>query len=179
VSSGFRTHFFFCFFDLMMTDTNSIKQFVTDAAAKLAEGGPLEIVNVEIAGTKRDQIVRVYLDKPGGVTVEDCAAFSHAIDPILEEADIFPGAFVLEVSSPGIERELYSVADFERFTGELARVKLTDELNGQTVLTGYILGVAGDVVRLEDKTSGEVEFDFTNVKKANLKIDLNKEFGRK
>jgi ribosome maturation factor RimP len=58
-------------------------------------------------------------------------------------------------------------------------VKLTDELNGQTVLTGYILGVAGDVVRLEDKTSGEVEFDFTNVKKANLKIDLNKEFGRK
>jgi ribosome maturation factor RimP len=148
-------------------------------AGKVATGAGVELVQVETAGTKRDMVVRVFIDKEGGVTLADCTTVSRGIEDVLDAEDIIPSRYVLEVSSPGIERGLYSLADFVRFTGQLAKVKTAIEIEGQKNFVGRIVSVDGERITLEDRTRGEVAFDYADVAKANLKIDLSKEFGHK
>src|SRR3954447_3447787 len=100
-------------------------------AQKVADDRQVELVHVEIAGTKRDSVLRIYIDKPEGVTLDDCSLFSRDVEAVLDLEDVIPTRYVLEVSSPGIERELYSIADFKRFEGELAKVKTKAEIDGQ------------------------------------------------
>ncbi|MFZ1700556.1 MAG: ribosome maturation factor RimP [Pyrinomonadaceae bacterium] len=137
----------------------------------------IELVNVEIAGTKRDMVLRIYIDKEGGVTLEDCGSISRKVEEVLDAEDIIPSKYVLEVSSPGIERQLYSVADFVKFTGQLAKVKLKTEIEGQKTFVGTITSVNDNEIKIEDRTAGSISFDYEEVDKANLKIDLSKEFG--
>ena len=121
-------------------------------------------------------VVRIYIDKPDGVTIEDCSIFSHGVEDILELEDFIPSRYVLEVSSPGIERELYSLADFVKFTGQLAKVKTNAEIDGQKTFVGPIIEASEDKIEIDDRTKGPVSFTFADVAKANLKIDLAKEF---
>ncbi len=151
---------------------------IENIAAAVAESLELELVNIDIAGTKRDVVVRIYIDKPEGVTIDDCSRFSRATEEILDTEDFIPSKYVLEVSSPGIERELYSLADFVKFTGSLAKVKTNIEIGGQKTFVGNIVEVDDEQIVIEDKTQGKVAFHYSDVVKANLKIDLAKEFGR-
>jgi len=157
------------------------RELITEQVRAIAEkavGDSIELVHVEISGTNRDSVVRVYIDKAGGVTLEDCSGVSHRIEAVLDEQDLIPTRYVLEVSSPGIERELYSLRDFEKFTGQLAKVKLNEEINGQKVFVGPIVSVDGSEITISDRSGCDVKFDHSQVTKANLKIDLAKEFGR-
>lgn len=160
-------------------DKQTVETRVRSIAEKAAVDRKFELVHVEIAGTKRDVVVRVYIDKPEGVTLDDCSQISRDIEAVLDVEDIIPSRYVLEVSSPGIERQLYSLADFKRFTGKLAKVKTKIEIDGQRTFVGTITSVKDDRISLKDKTRGAVEFDYVNVDKANLKIDLSKEFGHR
>src|SRR5437868_2479571 len=126
VQSGFRTHFFFC---LGAMDKDLITERIQQIAAQAAKTLGVELVHVEVAGTKRDAVLRIYVDKEGGVTIDDCSAVSRGIEEILDAEDFIPSRYVLEVSSPGIERELYSLSDFVKFTGCLAKVKLKTEID--------------------------------------------------
>ena len=174
---GFAPTFYFAW-DTM--DKRLITERIEQIARETARESGIEIVHVDITGTKRDLVLRVYIDKPEGVTIDDCAGVSQQIEAVLDVEDIIPSRYVLEVSSPGIERELYSLADFVRFTGQLAKVKTKAEIDGQKTFAGYIVGVEGDTITIEDRTRGMVSFDYSEVEKANLKIDLSKEFrGRK
>lgn len=148
-------------------------------AVKVAAVQGVEMVHAEIVGSKRDSVFRVFIDKPGGVGIDDCSAFSHTLEEILDTKDLIPGSYVLEVSSPGIERELYSIEDFVRFQGELARIKTDVEINGQKNFIGKIVKVEGTTVEIEDRTQGNISFDYSVVKKANLKMDLGKELNRR
>jgi ribosome maturation factor RimP len=156
----------------------SARERVEKIAKAAAEDGGVELVHVEFAGTKRDQVLRVYIDKEGGVTIDDCTQVSQRIEAVLDVEDIIPSKYVLEVSSPGIERQLYSLADFVKFIGSLTKVKTKAEINGQKTFVGPITGVEGDEITIEDRTSGAITFPYSQVDKANLKIDLAKEFGR-
>jgi ribosome maturation factor RimP len=147
-------------------------------AQKVADDRQVELVHVEIAGTKRDSVVRIYIDKPEGVTLDDCSLFSRDVEGVLDLDDIIPSRYVLEVSSPGIERELYSLEDFRRFEGRLAKVKTKSELEGQKTFVGPITAIDGETITVEDRSLGPVSFSYADVAKANLKIDLSKEFGR-
>ncbi len=160
-------------------DTQPIIERLRTIATSAVEASGIELVHVEMAGTKRDQVVRVYIDKEGGVTLDDCSRVSQKIEAVLDAEDLIPARYVLEVSSPGIERQLYSLADFERFTGKLAKVKTREAINGQKTFAGYIKSVDGSRIVFDDRTSGTIEFDHADIEKANLKIDLSKEFGRK
>lgn len=142
---------------------------------KVASAQGVELVHAEILGAKRDSVVRMYIDKEGGVTLDDCARFSAAVEVELDEQDLIPWAYVLEVSSPGIERGLYSLDDFVRFTGEIARVRTKMDHNGQRNFAGRIASVEGDVVVIEDRSSGEMRLPYPDIVKANLKMDLGKE----
>jgi ribosome maturation factor RimP len=156
----------------------SARERVEKIAKAAAQDRGVELVHVEFAGTKRDQVLRVYIDKEGGVTIDDCTQVSQTIEAVLDVEDIIPSKYVLEVSSPGIERQLYSLADFVKFAGKLAKVKTKTEIDGQKTFVGPITTVDGDEITIDDRTRGAVTFPYVAVDKANLKIDLVKEFSR-
>ena len=74
--------------------------------------------------------VRIYIDKPEGVTLEDCSTVSRAIEAVIDADDFIPAPYVLEVSSPGLERPLFSIQDFEKFAGKKAKVKTSEAIDG-------------------------------------------------
>ena len=143
---------------------------------RVAEEHGLELVHVEFAGGPRSPAVRIFIDKPGGVTHSDCSQVSTHVGTVLDVEDFIPGAYTLEVSSPGLERGLYAVGDYERFAGKMAKMKTRGAIGGQRNFRGRILGVEGGDVLFDDKTSGRVRVPFSEVAKANLEIDVEEEF---
>lgn len=146
---------------------------------KAAADCGVEFVHLEIAGTKRNQIVRVFADKEGGITIEDCSNVSKAVEAAMDADDFMPAAYVLEVSSPGLDRELYSLADFEKFAGKLAKIKMKPDFEGTKGLNGRILKVEAGEITFDDRTTGELTFPYESVAKANLKIDIEQELNRR
>jgi ribosome maturation factor RimP len=138
----------------------------------------LELVHAEVAGPEGKPILRLFIDKPEGVTHEDCAAVSLHLGTLLDVEDFIHSPYTLEVSSPGLERGLYKRADYERFAGSAARVRANRAINGQRNFRGRIVGLEGDDVVFEDKTSGRVLIPLAAVAKANLEIDVEAEFRR-
>ena len=156
-----------------------ITERVEKIAANVAEDAGLELVHVELVGAQGKPIIRIFIDKPGGVTLEDCSTASRRVEKILDEEDFIPSAYTLEVSSPGLERGLYSLNDFQRFAGEMAKVKTDEAINGQKNFRGKITGVEGQNIIFEDRTNGKISIPYGTVKKANLEIDFEEELKRK
>lgn len=156
----------------------SIEQKIREVAEQVAEKNGLELVHAEIVGAVKDKKVRIFIDKPDGVTHEDCVAVSRGVDEVLEEDDIIPTAYVLEVSSPGLERGLYKLADFEKFAGNLAGLKTYQAINGQKNYRGRIIGIENEDVLFDDLTNGEVKIPHSAIAKANLEIDVEEELKR-
>jgi ribosome maturation factor RimP len=168
----------FCFGGKTM-EKHSVTERIESIASEISKKMSVEFVHADVVGSKRNPTVRVFIDKPGGVTIDDCAKVSHEMEQVLDADDFIPSAYVLEVSSPGIERQLYKLGDFVRFTGHLARIKTTDEFDGQKNFTGTIESVDGETVVLNDATKGTVRIPYASIAKANLKIDLGKELNRR
>jgi ribosome maturation factor RimP len=156
----------------------SIEERVRGIAERVATENGLELVHAEVAGPEGKPILRIFIDKPEGVTHEDCSAVSLHLGTILDVEDFIHSAYTLEVSSPGLERGLYKRADYERFAGRMAKLKSRVAINGQRNFRGRISGVAGDEVIFEDKTSGQVRVPLAAIVKANLEIDVEEEFRR-
>ena len=108
-----------------------------------------ELVDVELAGGRQHHTLRVYIEGPRGVTVDDCAQVSRQISAILDVEDPFPGSYTLEVSSPGLDRPLVTPADFRRFQGATIKVRLYDALDGRRNFTGRLLSATADDVLVE------------------------------
>ncbi len=162
--------------------TDLMKQLVDERikeiSAQVAEENNVELVHTQIVGASKSLTVRVFIDKEGGVTHDDCSSVSRKLDEILDAEDFIPGTYLLEVSSPGLERDLYSLKDFEKFAGKLAKVKTDQPVDGQKNFRGRIGGVEDDEIVFEDKTKGTVRFPYSAVVKANLEIDLEEELKR-
>lgn len=161
-----------------MLDSSTVDR-VREMARKVADAKSFELVHVEIAGTKRDAVVRIFIDKPDGITLDDCSSLSADVGDLMEAEDLIPGRYVLEVSSPGIERELYTISDMKRFAGRLIKVKMRNAYNGQKTFVGMLDSVKGEEFTMNDRTIGEITLPFRDVQKANLKIDLQEEFKRR
>jgi ribosome maturation factor RimP len=159
-------------------DSRSVAERVRDIAGDVAVDHGLELVHAELAGPEGHPIVRVFIDKPGGVTHEDCSAVSLHLGTVLDVEDFIHSAYTLEVSSPGIERGLYKRADYERFAGSKAKIKVREPVNGQRNFRGLIVGVEDSDVIFDDRTSGRVRFPVDGVAKANLELDVDSEFRR-
>src|SRR6266850_6895471 len=158
--------------------SRSIQERVREIAEQVAFDHGLELVHAEIAGPEGKPIVRVFIDKVGGVTHEDCAEVSLHLGTILDVEDFIHSGYTLEVSSPGLERGLYKKADYERFAGHAAKLKSRIAINGQRNFRGRIIGVDGANVAFEDQTSGRVSLPVEEIIKANLEIDVEEEFRR-
>ena len=159
-----------------MGEESSVEGRVREIASRAATERGLELVHAEVAGGARAPIVRVFIDKPGGVTHEDCSEVSRHMGTVLDVEDFISDAYTLEVSSPGLERGLYSLADYERFAGRLARAKTRGAIGGQRNFRGRIAGIEGEEILFDDRTSGPARIPFGEIAKANLEIDVEEEF---
>ena len=154
---------------------SSIEERVQAIAEKVAIDQGLELVHAEVAGPENKPIVRIFIDKPAGVTHQDCSEVSLHLGTILDVEDFIHSSYTLEVSSPGLERGLYKRADFERFTGSNAKMKTRQPIDGQRNFRGRLLGLDGDDVLFEDRTNGQVRVPLDLITKANLEVDVNEE----
>jgi ribosome maturation factor RimP len=110
----------------------------------------VELVVLEEAGNRRNKILRLYIDRPGGVNHDLCAKVSAAVGKALDEADAFEGAYTLEVSSPGIDRPLRKRSHFEAHVGKKVYVKTREPVEGSKIWQGILLEVADGVVVVEE-----------------------------
>jgi ribosome maturation factor RimP len=160
----------------MAVDLDHVRAIVERVAGSLG----VEVVEVELRGGGKSRMLRIFIDKSSGVTHEDCAALSREVSTIFDVEDAMSGGpYVLEVSSPGLDRKLSRAADFERFQG--SRVKLTtrDPVNGNRHFEGRLehfgsgrltldLAEARKKFRPKDSTAAKLEIELANVEKANL-----------
>ena len=119
---------------------SKITETVWQLAEPVARENGVELWEVEFVKEAGTQYLRVYIDKPEGICVDDCEAVSRALDPILDEADPIPCSYVFEVASAGIDRELKRPSDFEKFMGSQVEIKLYQALNGRKVYVGELAG---------------------------------------
>jgi ribosome maturation factor RimP len=141
-------------------------------AERVTRSEGLSLVDVELKGGRIHPLLRVYIDKPGGVTHADCQLVSEQMSVILDVEDPFPGSYTLEVSSPGLDRELRKPSDFEYFTGRRARVVLREPLDGQSVLEGRLAGYEAGKVRLDLGANGTRELELAAIARAKLMVEL-------
>jgi ribosome maturation factor RimP len=154
---------------------SSIEKRVQEIAERVAIEHGLELVHAEVAGPENKPIVRVFIDKPQGVTHDDCSEMSNYLGTVLDVEDFIHASYTLEVSSPGLERGLYKRSDYERFVGSQAKMKTRQPINGQRNFRGQLLGVDGNDVIFEDRTNGQVRVPLDTITKANLEVDVSHE----
>lgn len=146
---------------------------ISEIAERVTTREGLELVHVEVT-SGRNPILRVYIDKPGGVTIDDCAQVSDRISLILDVEDPIPGKFTLEVSSPGLDRGLYKESDYERFAGLPSHVKLSEAINGQRNFHGKLIGLdqEGEPAAIIEEDNGKRHLlPLTSIIKANVEIE--------
>jgi len=145
---------------------------ITEIAQRAGEPEGIEIVDVELLGAGRGRVLRIFIDRPQGVSHADCEFISQQVGTILDVEDVLPGdSYTLEVSSPGLERKLYRAKDFEKFVGQKARVVLREPVENQRRWEGKLAGFTEGIVALEPSVGKVIHFPLTLVEKANLKFE--------
>jgi ribosome maturation factor RimP len=145
---------------------------IREIAGRIASSEGMELVGVQFLGRSPRAILRVFLDKPGGITVGDCQTVSQQLSTILDVEDFIPGSYTLEVSSPGMDRELVQPSDYQRFAGKLVKVLLRGPRQGPRRFQGRLLGMEDDKVRFDTGNGQVVECDFGDIEKANLVVEF-------
>lgn len=162
-----------------MTQETTLEKIERIVLPILADLG-MELVDLEYQKEGREWVVRIFLDKVGGVNLDDCASVSREVGTVLEVEDVVPEGYRLEVSSPGLDRPLKKAADYQRFVGELAKIKTFEKMDpdgrGQERKTfvGRLLGFEEGRVRILqlDKKGGEVSFPLEEIAKANIEPEF-------
>lgn len=139
-------------------------------ANQVVEAAGLELVELELKGTGRNHLLRVYIDKPEGVTHEDCQLVSDRFGEQIEAGNLIDGQYTLEVSSPGVERKLKKAKDFERFVGQKVKVFLKEPVEGKKFFEGALQSFEDQTATVET-SAGPVRIPYEQIDRANLKFD--------
>jgi ribosome maturation factor RimP len=144
---------------------------IREAAERVARSVGMEVVDVEWKVGK-ERFLRVYIDKPEGISHRDCETVSNQLSVILDVEDLVPGPhYILEVSSPGLDRKLTKPAEFERFAGRLARITTVEPVDHQKFFEGRLAGVADGKVQIEVK-GRVIALPMEGIRKANLVVEF-------
>lgn len=130
----------------------------------------IELVDLEFLKEGPNWFLRVYIDKEGGVTIEDCETISRLIEKKLDDNDPIEQPYILEVSSPGIDRPLKKDEDFIKYKGEIVDIKLYKLLNGTKEFQGELLGLCDDVISIVDEEGTEFNFSKKDVALTRLAV---------
>lgn len=147
-----------------------LEQRVTETVNQLLAGGEIELIDVEYVKEGQDYYLRVFLDKPGGVTISDCETVSRKLDVKLDENDWIQEHYYLEVSSPGLDRPLKKPADFERSKGKRVEVKLYQLLNNEKQFEGILIDKKNNEIIIETDDQQRLVFDEAQVALVKLAI---------
>lgn len=151
-----------------------MSDYIIEKVQEFAEGVlpsmGLELVEVQYRQEGHGWVLRLFIDGPEGVGVDQCASVSREMNVFLDVEDIIPNAFYLEVSSPGLERPLRDIADFKRFAGKKARVKVRHPIDGQKVFVGIIGDSGEDGFDLILEDAGSTHFHLDQIRKARLTL---------
>src|ERR1051326_6297638 len=155
-------------------------EHIREIANRVAESGHLQLVEVDLRGGGKGRMLRIVVDKPEGVTHDDCAYMSREVGTILDVEDAVPGgSYTLEVSSPGLDRKLLKAADYERFTGSRVKLMTRQPVNGNRHFEGKLESLRDGRLLLDttpvrkkakanDGAPQRLEIELANVEKANL-----------
>lgn len=149
-----------------------IENLVESLSSEIAEGLGFEVVDVEYVKEGADMYLKVYIDKPGGINIDDCQLFSQRLNPILDEKDPIKEYYFLEVSSPGLNRPLKKDKDFERSIGSQVEIGLYAPMDGSKSYSGALLEYDGDKIVIEDESSNRVEIERKAIAKINLAVEF-------
>ena len=145
---------------------------VREIAQRVGQSEGIDIVDVELAGGGRSRVLRLFIDRPQGVTHADCELVSQQVGTILDVEDVVPGgSYTLEVSSPGLERKLSRPQDFIRFQGRKAKIVLREPLENRRCWEGVLADFSEGTVTLEPSPGQRISFDLQHIQKANLKFE--------
>lgn len=127
-----------------------IKQKIYEIAKDIAEDEGYELVNIDLVGGKKI-LLRVTIDKEGGITINDCEQMSRSLESILDVEDLIKGPYILEVTSPGIDRPLIKQSDFEKNINRLVKIITKEKIDNQTFFVGRIIDVGEGWIRIKLK----------------------------
>ncbi len=155
----------------MSTERQAILQRVSELAQPIADRLGLELVDVELEGQGGRTVLRILVDRVGGVSVEDCARMSERLSRQLDVEDLFLHRYTLEVASPGLDRPLRRAADFDRFAGRLVEVTTVSEISGQRHFTGRLRGIVAGRVVVDLGQGREAHIPLPEIAQARLRVD--------
>lgn len=156
-------------------DTADVRNKIYDLALQAAEDEGLELVSVDILGRGSKTMLKVVIDREGSVSIGDCEKMSRSLEALLDVEDPIKGAYVLEVSSPGLDMPLVKQKDFEKNIGKLARITTSEKINNETFFIGRITDAGEGWVRLkigEKDKSKDIFIPMDKIKKARLEIEF-------
>jgi ribosome maturation factor RimP len=133
---------------------------------------------MEFKGAGKNSLLRLFIDKPGGISHRDCELVSEQVGTVLDVEDLIPFSYTLEVSSPGLDRKLVKESDYTRFEGKLARIQTRIPLNQQKVFRGRLQGLHDGKVRLELRNGAALDIPLDVIDEARLEIDWTAEMSR-
>jgi ribosome maturation factor RimP len=147
----------------MALDTSALRDVIEPSVSALG----YDLVAVELTGDGSNTVLRVYIDLPGGITIDDCETVSRQVSAVLDVEDPIRGEYTLEVSSPGLDRPLVRREDFEKYAGEDVKIRTAEQVLGRRNFTGRLQGIEGNLVLVE--VDNEIyELDLDQIEKARL-----------
>ncbi len=157
----------------------AVEEQVRGIAGRVAEDHGLEIFDVQYRREAAGMVLRIQIDRPGpgasaeeSVSVEDCANISRELSAILDVEDIIPASYVLEVSSPGLDRRLRGAADYERFAGRRAKLVMRQPVDGQSFFKGTLAGVEAADVLIDADDGRRHRVPLVVISRANLEVEF-------
>jgi ribosome maturation factor RimP len=150
---------------------SKITETISELAEPVVKACGCELWDVEYVREAGSWYLSIYIDKEGGVSINDCEAVSQALDPILDEKDPIPDSYTFEVSSAGLERALRRPSDFERFMGSYIAVRLYTSKNGSKEHVGYLTAYNDGDITIKDKKGTESTFTKNEVAGVRLRIE--------
>ncbi len=152
-------------------NSKAVQTEVEEIITPLLANEAVEVVDVTCQLEGGRWVLRVFIDKPDGVNVDDCAHVSRKIGDIIDIEEIIPHRYVLEVSSPGLNRVLKKEADFQRFSGQKVKLKIHEAKEGRKNFKGRIVGCEHGIVEIESSQGDLFKFSLADIEKARLEIE--------
>ena len=154
---------------------SNLPEQVEHQIEKIVSSEGLELVHIEYKKQGRGYLLRVDIDKEGGVTLEDCSNVSHQVSAFLDVEDVVPAEYELQVSSPGLDRKFYKDSDYEKFKGRLVRVKTSQPIRGLHVVVGRLKDYDGEKIVVTDplvKKDPDYVIPMSAIKETRLEVEI-------
>jgi len=161
------------------TELERVLEQVREIAERVAASEGCELVDVELRGRGPGAVLRIFLDKPGGISLEDCQTVSRQVGTLLDVEGLMTARYTLEVSSPGLDRRLTKIADYERFAGKKVKFLLRNPEAGRQRFQGRLLGLEDGQVKVQTESGTELRLALDAIERANLVPEFGKKFGQR